>query len=63
MTGLLVAKKMVSEVMRKDLGIGYRVSRIVPVQSNSERCFVLRQQYAMKMIALLESGRQIINVD
>ena len=33
------------------------------MQANSERCLVLRQQYALKMLPLLESGRRIINVD
>ena len=40
--GLEVPKKLVSKVMRKDMGIGYRLAKMVPVQCNVERCLVLR---------------------
>ena len=43
--------------------LGYRRTCTVTVQGNTERCLVLRQQYAMQMLTLLESGRRIINVD
>ena len=45
--------------------MGYRQAATIPVQSNSERCLVLRQQYALRMLPLLEKskGRRIINVD
>ena len=49
--------------MRKDLGMGYRRARTIPIQSNTERCLVLRQQYALKMLPLLKSKKRIINVD
>ena len=32
-------------------------------QANSERCLVLRQQYAISLLALLKQGKRIINVD
>ena len=54
---------MVSFVMRKKMRLGYRLTRTVPIQANSERCLVLRQQYAMRMLPLLEAGHRIINVD
>ena len=43
--------------------LGYRKASGVPIQANSERCLVLRQQYAIKMIELLQSKKRIINVD
>ena len=65
-----VDDNLVREVMRKDMRLGYRQAKTVPIQSNSERCLVLRQQYALRMLPLLESGcfskqpaRRIINVD
>ena len=61
--GLDVDGRLCSKVMSKDLGLGYRRARTVPIQSNSERCLVLRQQYALKMLPLLEQGRRIINID
>mgnify|MGYP004023725743 CR=1 FL=1 len=54
---------MVNKVLRKELGLGYRLAKSVPVQSNSERCLVLRQQFALKILPLLRKGRRIINVD
>ena len=41
--------------MKKELGLGYRRVQKVPIQGNSERCLVLRQQYALKMLPLLKS--------
>ena len=63
MTQLEVDKIQVRMVLRKDLHMGYRMVKTVTVQANSERCLVLRQQYALRMLPLLESGRRIINVD
>ena len=32
-------------------------------QANSERCLVLRQQFAIKLMQLYQNGKRIINVD
>ena len=40
--GLEVSIQLVRTVMRKDLGMGYRMAKKVPVQSNLERNLVLR---------------------
>ena len=65
-----VDDRLVREVMRKEMRLGYRQVKTVPIQSNSERCLVLRQQYALRMLPLLESGcfskqpaHRIFNVD
>ena len=42
-TDLKVKHSEVRSVLRKDLGLGYRIARKIPIQSNSERCLVLRQ--------------------
>ena len=39
-SGLDVDEKLVCQVMRKDMGMGYRLAKTIPVQSNSERCLV-----------------------
>ena len=31
-------------ILKTELGLGYRMAKKVPVQCNSERCLVLRQQ-------------------
>lgn len=61
---------MVRHVLRKEMKIGYRIARTQPTQSNSERYLVLRQQYALIMLPLLEAGcfslspeHFVINID
>ena len=44
----------VQQALRKDIGLGYRRVRKIPIQGNSERCLVLRQQYAVAMLPLLK---------
>ena len=61
--GLEVSTKLVRQVFRKELKMGYRLAKTVPVQSNLERALVLRQQYSMRILPLLEAGKRIINVD
>ena len=41
-TDLEVKHREVRNVLRKDLGLGYRIVKKIPIQSNSERCLVLR---------------------
>ena len=43
--------------------MGYRLAKSIPVQANNERCLVLRQQYALRMLPLLEKKMRVINVD
>ena len=37
-----VKVQQVRDIMKDELGLGYRLTRKVPVQGNSERCLVLR---------------------
>ena len=37
-TDLEVKHEEVRSVLRKDLGLGYRIAKKVPIQSNTERC-------------------------
>ena len=62
-SGLSVKPNVVRRIMRKVLHMSYRIARTIPVQGNSERCLVLRQQYALRILPLLEYGRRIINDD
>ena len=43
--------------------MGYRKAKIVTIQGNSERCLVQRQQFALRLLPLIESGKRVINVD
>jgi hypothetical protein len=49
--------------MKKVLGLRYRKIRRQPIQTNSERCLVQRQQYALRMLDTLSSGKRVLNVD
>ena len=49
--------------MKKVLGLRYRKIRRQPIQTNSERCLVQRQQYALRMLDVLASGKRVLNVD
>ena len=35
----------------------------IPFRGNSEKNLILRQQFAMKLLELLESGKRLLNVD
>ena len=37
-----ITLEQVKTIMKDELGLGYRLTRRIPVQSNSERCLVLR---------------------
>ena len=54
-TGIEVEIERVRAVLKDELGLGYRMAKKIPVQCNTERCLVLRQQYAMAMIPLLRA--------
>ena len=60
---LEVKREEVRSVLRTDFGLGYRMAKKVPIQSNSDRCLVLRQQFALKMLELLLQQKHVINVD
>ena len=49
--------------MSKDLGMKYRKIASVSRNGNTPKNLVLRQQFALKLIQLLESGKTVINVD
>ena len=51
---MLVSKEQVTDVFHSDLGLRYKRFAKVPIQANSERCLILRQKYALKMIHLLQ---------
>ena len=58
-----VTETNVKKVMKQQMDMSYRTVKIIPKQGNTERCLVLRQQYALKMLSLLEQSKTIINVD
>ena len=43
--------------------MSYRKMKMTPVTANSERCLVLRQQYALRMLKVLTANKRVINVD
>ena len=61
--GPLVKHYEVSRVLKQDLSMSYRKLKKSAYQGNSQRCLVTRMLYAKKMLALLEAGKRIINID
>ena len=55
--------RLICGTMKNELGMTFRKVSKVPKTGNTERCLVLRQQYALRMLPLLENGRRIINID
>ena len=51
------------EIMRCELGLRYKKFKQLAPQTNRLRNLVCRQQYAIKMLEVLASGRRVINVD
>ena len=50
-------------ILKEDLGMSYRKIKPLSMNTNSERNLVLRQQYALQLVALLLEGKRIINID
>ena len=49
--------------MKKELKLSYvKVKKLQP-NSNSMKAMILRQQYAMRLLSLIDIGKRIINVD
>ena len=58
-----VPLKRVCQIFRQEMGLKYKMIKNIAWQGNSERNMVLRQQFAIRMLALLQQGKRIINVD
>ena len=60
---MATTEKEMCDVMRNNLNMRYR--KIIPISmtANSPRNLVLRQQFAIKFIEILNSGKRVINVD
>ena len=51
------------QIMRRELGLRYKKVKQLAPQTNRLKNLVCRQQYALKMLEVLASGRRVINVD
>ena len=58
-----VKQKKIANIMKRDLNMSYRKIQTVTVRTNSEKNLVIRQQFALKLIEVLQSGKRVINVD
>ena len=50
-------------MLKRELGLSYRKTKKVHPQANSIKVRVLRRQYALTMLRLMEHGRRVINID
>ena len=53
----------VRAIMREDLGMRFRKIVAVSIHANSAKNLVLRQQYALELIRLVDAGWNILNID
>ena len=58
-----VNHRLVRQVLRNECHLSFVKAKKVQPRANSDRCRVLRQQYAIKMLEVLNQGRRVINVD
>ena len=58
-----VAPTRIKTVLKQELRLSYRRTRTTPPQANAQRCLVLRQQYALAIMPLLERRSRILNAD
>ena len=58
-----VSLRQVRLALRKDCQLGFHRAKKIQPRANSDRCLVLRQQYALEMLKLLDKGKRIVNLD
>ena len=58
-----VKYREMASIMKKDLGMRFKKIQSVSVRTNSEKNLVLRQQFAVNLIQVLNSGKRVLNVD
>ena len=61
--GVEAKKPEIRRVMRAHLGMRYRKIIPISVHGNSDKNLVLRQQFALNLIQLLEAGKTLLNID
>ena len=61
--GMEVNDVLVSRVLRGRFGMRYKRVQLVAFQGNSERCLVLRQLYAERLLYQLQKGTRVLNLD
>lgn len=62
MTTKKVKASLVNKVMKKDLGMKFRKVQKVPLHLNSDRNIILRQQWAIKYLELV-NNYTFLNID
>ena len=55
--------RVLTGYLKEEMGLRYRKLQKVAIQANSQRNLILRQQYALTMLPLLQTSARIINID
>ena len=50
-------------MLRTDFGMRYKKVKRTPFHGNSERCLLLRQLFAKTPLAIMSSGKRVVNID
>ena len=62
-TGLEISNRLISDVVKTSTNLKFKKMKRIPMHANSLRNQYMRQQFALKMLDLLQSGKRIIAVD
>ena len=60
---ICVPVHQIRKMFRQNMGLKYKRIKKISFQGNCQRSMVLRQQFSIKMLELLESGKRILNID
>lgn len=61
--GLLVQDQQICKIFRQQLGLRFKKVHRIAFKGNAEKNLVLRQQFGIRFLELLQSGKRVINVD
>ena len=54
---------MTRNILKYNLGLRYKQLLYGAPEANTQRCLVLRQQFAIKLLSLMSEGKRIYNID
>ena len=62
-SGITVTDALVKKVLKERLDMRYRPIKGVSNTANTHKNMILRQQFAYRMLELLQQGKRILNID
>ena len=60
---LKITDGFVKNVFKRHMLMRYKKVKLIPIHANSQKSLVLRQQFALVMLDLLNKRKRILNID